>query len=96
MMIRTMLVVCLTLTSAAQAQSWTVTGPKGGTGGGSATCAKGEASYTCGAARTYTGAQGNTIENSRTRFADADGVTATRNLSRPSGATSSATFTRKR
>ena len=96
MIIRTTVLVCLALTSTAYAQSWTVTGPNSGSGGGSASCTHGDASYTCNAARTYTGAHGRTVEGNRTRFADADGGTVTRNVVRPFGATITSTRTRTR
>ena len=96
MISRTTLLLTVTLASAAQAQSWTVTGPKGGTGGGEVACTQGDATYSCNSSRTYTTQQGRIFESEWTQFADADSVTSTRNVLRPSGKSTGATFTRKR
>ncbi|MEL6808794.1 MAG: hypothetical protein AAFO97_13535 [Pseudomonadota bacterium] len=95
-MIRTTFVMCLALTSGAHAQSWTVTGPQGGSGGGSVACTTDAGSRSCETVRSYTTANGRTFEASRSRFADANGATVTRNVSRPSGASLNMTRSRNR
>ena len=85
MILRTALCLALLTTGAAHAQSWSVTGPKGGTGSGSASCTQDGSSNVCERTGSYTGAAGNTRSWGKSRVATADGVTVEGSATRPRG-----------
>ncbi|MEO1364945.1 MAG: hypothetical protein AAFU86_14365 [Pseudomonadota bacterium] len=69
----------------ASAQSWTVTGPNGGAGSGSAECSNTDTSRTCARSGTYTTGGGYTTDWNRTRTATADEVIVQGNATRLKG-----------
>ena len=79
----------------ATAQSWTVTGPQGGSGSGGASCAQTDDARTCTRGGTYTTGGGRIYDWSRTRTATADSVTVATTTHRPRGS-KNATWSRNR
>ena len=79
----------------ATAQSWTVTGPQGGSGSGGASCTQTDEARTCSRSGSYTTGGGHGSDWNRTRTATSDSVTVDSTANRPRG-TKSATWSRKR
>ncbi len=89
------LVVVLTPMAAA-AESWDVTGPRGGTATGSISCARGDGTLTCDRAGTLTTPGARTVDRAAVRVTDSGGTVKTITSTGAGGRSVTVTRTRVR